>query len=52
MAATEKSRKCKHPSCSCMVTSGDYCSTQCQAMEETPDVECLCNHPGCRGKIE
>lgn len=52
MAAAEKGKKCKHPSCTCTVTSGDYCSAQCEAVKETPDVECLCNHPGCGGRVE
>ncbi len=52
MAAAEKSKKCKHPPCSCTVTSGDYCSVECETMEDTPDLECVCNHPGCNGRIE
>lgn len=48
--ATAKSRKCAHPICSCTVTSGRYCSTECEAMEKTPDLDCLCGHPGCKGK--
>ncbi len=46
----EKAEKCAHPICSCMTTSGKYCSTQCEAMEKTPDIDCLCEHPGCKGK--
>jgi len=50
MAAKDK--KCAHPPCSC-AASGDskYCSTECQAMEKTPDINCLCHHAGCKGKI-
>ncbi len=45
-------KKCKHPACSCKVQSGeDYCSTQCAAMEDTPDVSCKCGHADCRGNI-
>lgn len=45
-------KKCAHPSCSCMAASDSkYCSTQCAAMEKTPDVECSCPHAGCKGKI-
>lgn len=51
MAATE-SKKCAHPICTCKVTSGKYCSTQCEAMEKTPDVDCTCNHPACKGRTE
>jgi metallothionein len=44
-------KKCAHPNCSCM-TKEQYCSTQCEAMEKTPDINCTCEHPGCKGKIE
>jgi hypothetical protein len=33
-----------------MTTSGKYCSTQCEAMEKTPDIDCTCGHAGCKGK--
>jgi hypothetical protein len=46
------SKKCAHPVCSCKITSGKYCSTQCEAMEKTPDIDCKCGHAGCKGKIE
>ena len=46
-------KKCAHPSCSCPPASGSkYCSTECSAMEKTPDISCKCNHPGCKGKID
>jgi hypothetical protein len=45
-----EAKKCAHPICSCMTTSGKYCSTESSAMEKTPDVDCLCAHPGCKGK--
>jgi hypothetical protein len=45
-------KKCAHPVCSCIVTSGNYCSTQCEAMEKTPDIDCTCGHPACKGRIE
>jgi hypothetical protein len=45
-------RKCAHPPCSCTVGPDDkYCSAQCEAMEETPDLTCECLHPGCKGDI-
>lgn len=47
-----ESKKCAHPVCSCTVTSGKYCSTQCEAMEKTPDIDCTCGHPACKGGIE
>ena len=36
--ATTKGEKCAHPVCSCITTSGKYCSTQCEALEKTPDM--------------
>jgi hypothetical protein len=44
-----KAEKCAHPVCSCMTTSGKYCSTACEAMEKTPASDCLCGHTGCKG---
>jgi hypothetical protein len=46
---TEKGSKCAHPICSC-VTEFKYCSVECEAMEKTPDIDCHCNHPACKGK--
>jgi hypothetical protein len=43
-------RKCAHLVCSCIVTKGKYCSAECEAMEKTPDIDCHCNHPACKGK--
>jgi len=48
--APEKDQKCAHPVCSWITTSGKYCSTQCEAMEKTPDIDCHCNHATCKGK--
>jgi hypothetical protein len=48
--ATAKTEKCAHPVCSCVTTLGKYCSTQCEAMEKTPDIDCSCGHAGCNGK--
>jgi len=44
-----KAGKCAHPICSCPTTSGKYCSTECEAMEKTPDIDCSCVHIGCQG---
>jgi hypothetical protein len=49
---TTKGEKCAHPVCSCVITAGKYCSAQCEAMEKTPDIECACEHSGCKGKID
>ena len=48
--ATAKAEKCAHPVCSCMTTSGKHCSTECEAMEKTPDIDCACGHAGCKGR--
>ena len=48
--STAKAEKCAHPVCSCMTMSGKYCSTQREAMEKTPDINCSCGHAGCKGK--
>jgi len=48
--ANEQSHKCAHPVCSCMITSGKYCSAQCEAMEKRSDIDCACEHPACKGK--
>jgi hypothetical protein len=45
-------KKCEHPICSCEVTEGRYCSAECAAMEETPDVDCGCPHVSCTGRTE
>ena len=48
--SAEKAKKCAHPACTCTPASGKYCSAQCEAMEETPDVDCRCGHPECKGR--
>jgi hypothetical protein len=48
--ADTKAEKCAHPVCSCLTTSGKYYSTECAAMEKTPDIDCACMHAGCKGK--
>jgi metallothionein len=43
--------KCAHPNCSCKVPDGKtYCSVQCETAEKTPDIDCKCGHPGCKGR--
>ncbi len=45
--------RCKHPVCSCRVAEGEsYCSAECEGMSKTPDINCLCGHPECKGQIE
>jgi metallothionein len=48
----ETTKKCAHPNCTCNALEGtDYCGPQCEAMEETPDIDCKCAHPVCKGRI-
>jgi len=48
---TEQHKKCAHPPCTCPVSSdSDYCSAQCAAVEDTPDIDCRCTHQDCEGK--
>jgi hypothetical protein len=47
---SEKAEKCAHPLCSCVATSGKYCSAECQATGKTPEIACACLHAGCKGK--
>jgi hyperosmotically inducible protein len=47
--ASAKAEKCAHPVCACLTMSGKYCSSSCEAMEKTPDVDCSCSHIGCPG---
>lgn len=42
--------KCAHPICSCITKLEKYCSAQCEAMEKTPDIDCMCEHEGCKGQ--
>jgi hypothetical protein len=48
--ASEKAEKCAHPLCSCVTTSGKYCSAECEATVKTPEIACACPHAGCKGK--
>jgi hypothetical protein len=45
-------RKCAHPVCSCMITTGRYCSVACEAMENMADIDCHCEHEGCKGHVD
>jgi nucleotide-binding universal stress UspA family protein len=49
-ARLRQSEKCGHPSCTCTSKSGKYCSAQCEAMSQTPDIDCRCGHPECKGR--
>jgi hypothetical protein len=48
--ADAKSQKCAHPVCSCLTTSGKYCSIECETMEKMSDIDCHCAHAVCKGK--
>jgi hypothetical protein len=50
--ATSETKKCAHPVCTCQVTAENYCSPQCETMEEIPDVDCKCPHSVCKGRTE
>jgi hypothetical protein len=41
--------KCAHPVCSCLASSGKYCSIECESMAKMPDIDCLCKHSDCKG---
>jgi nucleotide-binding universal stress UspA family protein len=43
-------QKCGHPSCTCTTKSGKYCSAQCEAVAQVPDIDCRCGHPDCKGR--
>jgi hypothetical protein len=47
-----KAEKCAHPVCSCMITTGKYCSVACEAMENMPDIDCHCGHEGCKANVD
>jgi hypothetical protein len=47
-----KTEKCAHPICSCMTTSGGYCSVECETMATMPDIACHCEHPACTGDTD
>jgi hypothetical protein len=49
--ATNTAKKCAHPNCSCLADADSkYCSAACAAVENMPDIDCRCGHPGCKGK--
>jgi hypothetical protein len=45
----DQGKKCAHPNCTC-ITTEKYCSVECQAVEKTPDIDCRCGHPVCKGR--
>jgi hypothetical protein len=44
-----ETKKCAHPSCSCTVTDGKYCSQMCEDAAGTTSLGCDCPHSGCTG---
>ncbi|MFY9754043.1 MAG: hypothetical protein WBS18_02170 [Candidatus Acidiferrales bacterium] len=49
---TNAGKKCGHPNCSCTVSPDKtYCSAQCEGAAKTPDIDCRCAHPGCKGRL-
>jgi len=49
-AGPGRSQKCGHPSCTCTIEFGKYCSAPCEAVSQTPDIDCRCGHPDCKGR--
>ena len=49
-AGPAHSEKCGHPSCTCTTKSEKYCSAQCEATSQIPDIDCRCGHPDCKGR--
>jgi metallothionein len=48
---SKQGKKCAHPNCSCLVSGSEsYCSAQCESTAKTPDIDCKCGHPGCKGR--
>ncbi len=47
--AAEKSEKCAHQPCLCLVPKGEkYCSQLCQeAGSQETEIACDCGHPAC-----
>jgi hypothetical protein len=51
MSFFNKSKKCKHASCSCIPADGkDYCSEVCKNAKKVTELTCQCNHPECKGE--
>jgi len=48
--ATVKAGEPAHPVYSCVTTLGKYCSTECDAMEKAPEIDCVGRHAGYKGK--
>jgi hypothetical protein len=46
-----EAKKCAHPNFSCKAPEGKaYCGVQCETAAKTPDIDCKCGHPGCKGR--
>jgi len=35
-----------------MIATGKYCSVACEAMENMADIDCHCEHEGCKGHVD
>ncbi len=47
-----KEKKCAHPACACQAKEGsDYCSTYCEGVAKTADIDCECGHPACAPSV-
>ncbi len=46
--AQEKTDKCAHPGCNCIVQKGSkYCSDYCESVGSLPSIACECGHTEC-----
>lgn len=48
----QNKQQCANPVCSCTVSSGEYCSPECQSAEDSrsDNSTCKCGHDDCRAK--
>jgi len=50
LAAKAGGKKCAHPACTCITSSGKFCGASCEAIETMPDIDCRCGHAECKGR--
>ena len=44
---TFEGQECAHPSCHCLVSQNDFCSGNCENVEDLEAQMCNCSHTGC-----
>ena len=48
---SKETKKCAHPPCSCTVSDGSkYCSPYCESARDRTEINCGCEHQGCKGR--